>query len=71
MVKEVLETMVELAHEGMTMMCVTHEMNFARQIADRIVFMDRGEIVEINTPEEFFSNPQHQRTKIFLGQILH
>ncbi len=71
MVKEVLETMVELAHEGMTMMCVTHEMNFARQIADRIVFMDRGEIVEINTPEEFFSNPQHERTKIFLGQILH
>ena len=71
MVKEVLETMVELAHEGMTMMCVTHEMGFARQIADRIVFMDRGEIVEINQPEAFFSNPQHERTKIFLGQILH
>jgi len=71
MVKEVLETMVELAHEGMTMMCVTHEMGFARQIADRVVFMDRGEIVEINTPEAFFSAPQHERTKIFLGQILH
>ena len=71
MVKEVLETMVELAQEGMTMMCVTHEMGFARQIADRIVFMDRGEIVEINQPEAFFSAPQHERTKIFLGQILH
>ena len=71
MVKEVLDTMVSLANEGMTMLCVTHEMGFARQVADRVVFMDRGEIVEMNTPAEFFSNPQHERTRLFLGQILH
>ena len=71
MVKEVLDTMVELAHDGMTMLCVTHEMGFARQVADRVVFMDRGEIVEVNTPEEFFTKPQHERTKLFLSQILH
>ncbi|HEX4764889.1 MAG TPA: amino acid ABC transporter ATP-binding protein [Lichenihabitans sp.] len=71
MVKEVLDTMVSLANEGMTMLCVTHEMGFARQVADRVVFMDAGEIVEMNTPAEFFANPQHERTKLFLGQILH
>ena len=71
MVKEVLDTMVSLADEGMTMLCVTHEMGFARQVADRVIFMDRGEIVEMNTPEAFFSNPQHERTKLFLSQILH
>ncbi len=71
MVKEVLDTMVQLAQDGMTMLCVTHEMGFARQVADRVVFMDRGEIVEVNTPNEFFSNPQHERTKLFLSQILH
>ncbi|MGZ5866479.1 MAG: amino acid ABC transporter ATP-binding protein [Xanthobacteraceae bacterium] len=71
MVKEVLDTMVELANDGMTMLVVTHEMGFARQVANRVVFMDGGQIVEINTPEEFFSNPQHARTKLFLSQILH
>ena len=71
MVKEVLDTMVSLAEEGMTMLCVTHEMGFARQVADRVIFMDRGEIVEINTPDAFFANPQHERTKLFLSQILH
>ncbi|XBQ10152.1 MAG: amino acid ABC transporter ATP-binding protein [Salinarimonas sp.] len=71
MVKEVLDTMVSLAEEGMTMMVVTHEMGFARQVADRVIFMDYGQVVEMNTPEEFFSNPQHERTKLFLGQILH
>ncbi len=71
MVKEVLDTMVSLANEGMTMLCVTHEMGFARQVADRVVFMDAGEIVEMNTPDQFFSNPQHERTRLFLGQILH
>ncbi len=71
MVKEVLDTMVSLAEEGMTMLCVTHEMGFARQVADRVIFMDRGEIVEMNTPDAFFSNPQHARTKLFLSQILH
>ena len=70
MVKEVLDTMVSLAEEGMTMLCVTHEMGFARQVADRVVFMDQGEIIEINTPAAFFSNPRHERTKVFLGQIL-
>jgi general L-amino acid transport system ATP-binding protein len=70
MVKEVLDTMVELANDGMTMMVVTHEMGFARQVADRVVFMDAGQIVEINSPEAFFSNPQHERTKLFLSQIL-
>ena len=71
MVKEVLDTMVSLADEGMTMLCVTHEMGFARQVADRVIFMDYGQIVEMNTPEEFFKNPQHERTKLFLSQILH
>ena len=70
MVSEVLETMIELAKSGMTMICVTHEMGFARQVADRIVFMADGEIVEQNSPEEFFNNPQHERTKVFLDQIL-
>jgi general L-amino acid transport system ATP-binding protein len=70
MVKEVLETMAELAREGMTMICVTHEMGFARQVADRVIFMDAGAIVEINRPEAFFSEPKHERTKLFLGQIL-
>jgi general L-amino acid transport system ATP-binding protein len=71
MVKEVLDTMVQLAVDGMTMLVVTHEMTFARQVADRIVFMDEGQIIEINAPGEFFANPQHERTKLFLGQILH
>ena len=70
MVKEVLDTMVELAMDGMTMLVVTHEMGFARQVADRIVFMDAGQVVEINTPEQFFNHPQHERTKLFLSQIL-
>ena len=71
MVKEVLDTMVSLADEGMTMLCVTHEMGFARQVADRVIFMDAGQIVEMNTPNAFFKNPQHERTKLFLSQILH
>ena len=71
MVKEVLDTMTALANEGMTMLCVTHEMGFARQVADRVIFMDFGQIVEVNTPAEFFAHPQHERTKLFLGQILH
>ena len=71
MVKEVLETMVSLAEEGMTMLCVTHEMGFAKQVADRVVFMDQGRIVEQNSPKEFFDHPQHERTKLFLSQILH
>jgi general L-amino acid transport system ATP-binding protein len=71
MVKEVLETMVSLAEEGMTMLCVTHEMGFARQVANRVIFMDYGSVVEINTPDEFFKNPQHERTRLFLSQILH
>ena len=70
MIKEVLEVMVELAESGMTMLVVTHEMGFARQVADRIIFMDQGQIVEMNTPEEFFSNPKSERTKLFLSQIL-
>ncbi len=70
MVKEVLDTMVALAKEGMTMLVVTHEMGFAREVADRIVFMDDGQIVEANAPEEFFAHPQHARTKLFLSQIL-
>jgi general L-amino acid transport system ATP-binding protein len=70
MVKEVLDTIVGLAEEGMTMLCVTHEMGFARQVADRVVFMDGGEIVEINRPEAFFSAPQHERTKLFLSRVL-
>ena len=70
MVKEVLDTMVDLAKEGMTMMVVTHEMGFAKEVADRVVFMDAGQIVEANSPDEFFSHPQHARTKLFLSQIL-
>ncbi|WP_322988542.1 amino acid ABC transporter ATP-binding protein [Hoeflea sp.] len=71
MIKEVLDTMVGLAEEGMTMLCVTHEMGFARQVANRVIFMDQGQIVEQNAPDEFFDNPQHERTKLFLSQILH
>jgi general L-amino acid transport system ATP-binding protein len=70
MVKEVLDTMVDLAQEGMTMLVVTHEMGFAKQVANRVVFMDAGQIIEANTPDEFFANPQHARTKLFLSQIL-
>ena len=70
MVKEVLDTMVGLAEDGMTMLVVTHEMGFARQVANRIVFMDSGQIIEANVPEEFFNHPQHERTKLFLSQIL-
>ncbi len=71
MVNEVLDTMTDLAHEGMTMVVVTHEMGFARKVADRVIFMDRGEIVETADPEAFFTKPQHDRTKTFLGQIMH
>jgi len=71
MIKEVLDTMIELAETGMTMICVTHEMGFARTVANRVIFMDRGEIVEQNEPEAFFNNPQSDRTKLFLSQILH
>jgi ABC-type polar amino acid transport system ATPase subunit len=71
MVKEVLDTMIGLANDGMTMLCVTHEMGFARQVADRVIFMDRGEIVEQGEPQLFFANPQNERTRSFLGQILH
>ena len=72
MVKEVLDVMVGLAKDtGMTMLCVTHEMGFARKVADRVIFMDRGEIIEENTPDAFFDNPQNERTKLFLSQILH
>ncbi|MEO0624310.1 MAG: amino acid ABC transporter ATP-binding protein [Pseudomonadota bacterium] len=70
MIKEVLDTMIGLAEEGMTMLCVTHEMGFARQVANRVIFMDAGQIVEQNEPEEFFQNPQSDRTKLFLSQIL-
>ncbi|MFA7438066.1 amino acid ABC transporter ATP-binding protein [Castellaniella sp.] len=71
MVKEVLDTMVGLAMEGMTMLCVTHEMGFARQVADRVIFMDKGEIIEMDEPGRFFSAPEHDRTREFLGKILH
>jgi polar amino acid transport system ATP-binding protein len=71
MVKEVLDTMIDLAREGMTMLVVTHEMGFARLVADRVIFMDRGEIVEMADPETFFSAPKHERTRTFLGQIAH
>jgi general L-amino acid transport system ATP-binding protein len=71
MIKEVLDVMIELAQEGMTMIVVTHEMGFAKSVAHRVLFMDSGQIVEGNTPEEFFENPQHDRTKLFLSQILH
>ena len=71
MIKEVLDVMVDLAEMGMTMLVVTHEMGFASQVADRVIFMDEGQVVEQNAPEAFFSNPQAERTKLFLGQILH
>jgi len=70
MIKEVLDAMMELAHSGMTMVVVTHEMGFAREVADRVIFMDSGRIVEIGTPEHFFQDPSHERTKLFLSQIL-
>jgi len=70
MIKEVLDTMKDLAAEGMTMICVTHEMGFAREVADRVVFMSDGEIVEVGPPEHFFTNPTEDRTKLFLSQIL-
>ena len=70
MIKEVLDVMVELAGEGITMLCVTHEMGFAKTVADRVIFMDGGEIIEENEPQTFFDNPQHERTKLFLSQIL-
>ncbi len=70
MIKEVLDVMIELAESGMTMLVVTHEMGFARQVANRVIFMDEGEIVEENEPEEFFNNPESDRTKLFLSQIL-
>ncbi|MBW1645790.1 MAG: amino acid ABC transporter ATP-binding protein [Deltaproteobacteria bacterium] len=71
MVKEVLDVMISLAHEGMTMIVVTHEMGFAKSVAHRVLFMDEGRIVEENTPDEFFDHPEHERTKLFLSQILH
>jgi general L-amino acid transport system ATP-binding protein len=71
MIKEVLDAMIELAREGMTMIVVSHEMGFAKSVAHRVLFMDYGQIVEANTPNEFFDNPQHDRTKLFLSQILH
>jgi general L-amino acid transport system ATP-binding protein len=71
MIKEVLDVMIDLAREGMTMIVVTHEMGFAKSVAHRVLFMDYGQIVEGNTPDEFFDNPQHDRTKLFLSQILH
>ncbi len=70
MIKEVLDVMIELADTGMTMIVVTHEMRFAKTIADRVIFMDEGDIVEENEPNGFFNNPQHERTKLFLSQIL-
>jgi len=70
MIKEVLEVMIELAGQGMTMLCVTHEMGFAKAVADRVIFMDQGQIVEQNTPEEFFTNPKNERSKDFLSKIL-
>ncbi|MFT6304288.1 MAG: general L-amino acid transport system ATP-binding protein [Granulosicoccus sp.] len=70
MIKEVLDVMIELAHEGMTMICVTHEMGFAKTVANRVIFMDEGQIIEENEPEEFFNNPQSERTQLFLSQIL-
>ncbi|TLX54638.1 glutamine ABC transporter ATP-binding protein [Stutzerimonas nosocomialis] len=71
MVKEVLDTMIGLAQDGMTMLCVTHEMGFARTVANRVIFMDKGEIVEQAAPEKFFTNPENERTQLFLSQILH
>jgi general L-amino acid transport system ATP-binding protein len=71
MIKEVLDVMIDLAQEGMTMIVVSHEMGFAKSVAHRVLFMDDGQIVEGNSPKEFFENPQHDRTKLFLSQILH
>lgn len=70
MIKEVLDVMITLAQDGMTMLCVTHEMGFAKTVADRVIFMDGGQIIEENTPQEFFNHPEHERTKLFLSQIL-
>ena len=70
MIKEVLDVMIELAREGMTMICVTHEMGFAKTVANRVIFMDEGQIIEQNVPDQFFNNPQNDRTKLFLSQIL-
>jgi general L-amino acid transport system ATP-binding protein len=71
MIKEVLDVMVELAGSGMTMVCVTHEMGFARQVADRVIFMDQGEIIEEAAPQEFFTQPKSERTRAFIAQVLH
>jgi general L-amino acid transport system ATP-binding protein len=71
MIQEVLDVMIALAEDGMTMMVVTHEMGFARQVATRMVLMDAGQIIEVNEPAQFFTSPQHERTKAFLSQILH
>ena len=70
MISEVLDVMIDLAESGMTMLCVTHEMGFARQVANRVLFMDDGEIIEAAPPETFFNNPQSERTRLFLSQIL-
>ena len=70
MIKEVLDTMIDLAQDGMTMIVVTHEMGFARKVANRVIFMDEGQIIEQNVPIEFFENPKSERTKLFLSQIL-
>ena len=70
MIKEVLDVMVELAEQGITMLCVTHEMGFAKAVADRVIFMDQGQIVEQNSPQAFFDNPQHERTQDFLAKII-
>ena len=70
MINEVLNVMKDLAKKGMTMLCVTHEMGFAREVSNRVLFMDYGEVIEQNTPEEFFKNPQHDRAKLFLKEIL-
>ena len=70
MVNEVLEIMIELAREGMTMLCVTHEMSFARAVADRVIFMDAGQIIEANAPAEFFGAPRHERTRAFLSRLI-
>ncbi len=71
MIKEVLDVMVELAKSGMTMVCVTHEMGFARQVANRVIFMDQGEIIEESAPEQFFTSPRSERTRAFIAQVLH
>jgi putative glutamine transport system ATP-binding protein len=70
MIKEVLDVMIDLAHEGITMICVTHEMGFAREVADRMLFLDNGVILEEGAPEHFFTSPKHERTKAFLSKIL-